>query len=41
MNEQEFDRCLRLSDQMIASGIVAGWNMNKNTAYKTLPFDMK
>ncbi|PNI07914.1 DUF4192 domain-containing protein [Arthrobacter sp. AFG7.2] len=30
-------RLARLSDQMIGSGIVAGWNMNKNTAYKTLP----
>ncbi|RAX14701.1 hypothetical protein DC347_21295, partial [Pseudarthrobacter sp. AG30] len=33
-------RLARLSDQMIGSGIVAGWNMNKNTAYKALPFDM-
>lgn len=33
-------RLARLSDQMIGSGIVAGWNMNKNTAYKTLPFDV-
>jgi hypothetical protein len=32
-------RLARLSDQMIGSGRVAGWNMNKNTAYKTLPFD--
>lgn len=32
-------RLARLSDQMIGSGVVAGWNMNKNTAYKTLPFD--
>jgi hypothetical protein len=32
-------RLARLSDQMIASGIVAGWNMNRNTAYKALPFD--
>ncbi|KQQ80907.1 DUF4192 domain-containing protein [Arthrobacter sp. Leaf137] len=32
-------RLARLSDQMIGSGIVAGWNMNKNTAYKALPFD--
>ena len=32
-------RLARLSDQMIGSGLVAGWNMNKNTAYKTLPFD--
>jgi hypothetical protein len=32
-------RVARLSDQMIGAGIVAGWNMNKNTAYKTLPFD--
>ena len=30
----------RLSDQMIGSGLVAFWNMNKNTAYKALPFDM-
>lgn len=34
-------RLARLSDQMIGSGIVAGWNMNKNTAYKILPFDMQ
>ncbi|PNH79746.1 DUF4192 domain-containing protein, partial [Arthrobacter sp. AFG20] len=33
-------RLARLSDQMIGSGLVAGWNMNKNTAYKTLPFEM-
>ncbi|WOC62674.1 DUF4192 domain-containing protein [Paenarthrobacter sp. AT5] len=33
-------RLARLSDQMIGSGIVAGWNMNKDTAYKTLPFDV-
>ncbi|MDQ0144655.1 DUF4192 domain-containing protein [Pseudarthrobacter niigatensis] len=33
-------RLARLSDQMVGSGIVAGWNMNKNTAYKALPFDM-
>ncbi|KRE65524.1 MULTISPECIES: DUF4192 domain-containing protein [Micrococcaceae] len=33
-------RLARLSDQMIGSGIVAGWNMNKNTAYKTLPHDL-
>ena len=33
-------RLARLSDQMIGSGIVAGWNMNKDTAYKTLPFDL-
>ncbi|MDQ0691220.1 DUF4192 domain-containing protein [Arthrobacter sp. W4I7] len=33
-------RLARLSDQMIGSGIVAGWNMNKNTAYKTLPYDL-
>ena len=32
-------RLARLSDQMIGSGLVAGWNMNKNTAYKALPFD--
>jgi len=32
-------RLARLSDQMIGSGIVAGWNMNKDTAYKTLPLD--
>ncbi|MHA7291272.1 DUF4192 domain-containing protein [Arthrobacter sp. MDT3-24] len=32
-------RLARLSDQMIGSGIVAGWNMNKSTAYKTLPFE--
>ncbi|MDR6417662.1 DUF4192 domain-containing protein [Pseudarthrobacter sulfonivorans] len=32
-------RLARLSDQMIGSGIVAGWNMNKNTAYKTLLFE--
>ena len=32
-------RLARLSDQMIGSGIVAGWNMNKETAYKALPFD--
>ncbi|WP_240793647.1 DUF4192 family protein [Arthrobacter sp. BB-1] len=33
-------RLARLSDQMIGSGIVAGWNMNKDTAYKTRPFNM-
>ena len=33
-------RLARLSDQMIGSGVVAGWNMNKDTAYKTLPFDL-
>ncbi|MFB8371012.1 DUF4192 domain-containing protein [Pseudarthrobacter sp. NPDC055928] len=33
-------RLARLSDQMIGSGLVAGWNMNKNTAYKAPPFDM-
>ncbi|QDG88200.1 DUF4192 domain-containing protein [Pseudarthrobacter sp. NIBRBAC000502770] len=33
-------RLARLSDQMIGYGIVAGWNMNKNTAYRALPFDM-
>ncbi|MFC0457926.1 DUF4192 domain-containing protein [Arthrobacter liuii] len=33
-------RLARLSDQMVGSGIVAGWNMNKNTAYKALPFDI-
>jgi len=33
-------RLARLSDQMVGSGIVAGWNMNKNTAYKALPFDL-
>ncbi|MDP9889061.1 DUF4192 domain-containing protein [Pseudarthrobacter enclensis] len=32
-------RLARLSDQMIGSGLVAGWNMNKTTAYKALPFD--
>jgi hypothetical protein len=32
-------RLARLSDQMIGSGLVAGWNMNKETAYKALPFD--
>lgn len=32
-------RLARLSDQMIGSGIVAGWNMNKDTAFKALPFD--
>ncbi|VXC21382.1 conserved hypothetical protein [Arthrobacter sp. 9AX] len=32
-------RLARLSDQMIGSGLVAGWNMNKKTAYKALPFD--
>jgi hypothetical protein len=32
-------RLARLSDQRIRSGIVASWNMNKNTAYKALPFD--
>ncbi|MFJ6271585.1 DUF4192 domain-containing protein [Pseudarthrobacter oxydans] len=33
-------RLARLSDQMIGSGLVAGWNMNKETAYKSLPFDL-
>jgi hypothetical protein len=33
-------RLARLSDQMIGSGVVAGWNMNKDTAYKTLPYDL-
>ncbi|MDQ0826025.1 hypothetical protein QFZ60_002198 [Arthrobacter sp. B2I5] len=33
-------RLARLSDQMIGSGIVAGWNMNKDTAYKSLPYDL-
>jgi hypothetical protein len=33
-------RLARLSDQMIGSCIVAGRNMNKETAYKTLPFDL-
>lgn len=33
-------RLARLSDQMIGSGLVAGWNMNKSTAYKTLPFNL-
>jgi hypothetical protein len=33
-------RLAPLSDQMIGAGIVAGWNMNKNTAYKTLPFNL-
>jgi hypothetical protein len=33
-------RLARLSDQMIGSGLVAGWNMNKDTAYKALPFEM-
>ncbi|WP_284990479.1 DUF4192 family protein [Arthrobacter sp. efr-133-TYG-120] len=33
-------RLARLSDQMIGSGIVAGWNMHKSTAYIALPFDM-
>ncbi|MBT2565229.1 DUF4192 domain-containing protein [Arthrobacter sp. ISL-85] len=32
-------RLARLSDQMIGSGIVAGWNLNKETAYKALPID--
>lgn len=32
-------RLARLSDQMIGSGIVAGWNMDKDTAYKALPLD--
>jgi hypothetical protein len=32
-------RLARLSDQMIGSGVVAGWNMSKDTAYKTLPFE--
>ncbi|WP_457949834.1 DUF4192 domain-containing protein [Pseudarthrobacter sp. alpha12b] len=34
-------RLARLSDHMIGSGIVAGWNMNKETAYKALPFDLQ
>jgi len=33
-------RLARLSDQMIGSGMVAGWSMNEDTAYKTLPFDL-
>jgi hypothetical protein len=33
-------RLARLSDQMIGAGMVAGWSMNKDTAYKTLPYDM-
>jgi hypothetical protein len=33
-------RLARLSDQMIGSGIVAGWNMNKDTAFRALPFDL-
>ena len=32
-------RLARLSDQMIGSGLVAGWNMNKNTAYRAFPLD--
>jgi len=28
-------RFARLSDQMLGAGIIAGWNTNKNTAYKT------
>jgi hypothetical protein len=32
-------RLARLSDQMIGSGIVAGWNMNKDTAFRALPFE--
>lgn len=32
-------RLARLSDQMIGSGLVAGWNMNRSTAYKSLPID--
>ncbi|MEW1947832.1 DUF4192 domain-containing protein [Pseudarthrobacter sp902506025] len=32
-------RLARLSDQMVGSGLVAGWNMNKDTAYKSLRFD--
>ncbi|WP_139386204.1 DUF4192 family protein [Arthrobacter sp. P2b] len=32
-------RLARLSDQVIGSGLVAGWNMNKSTAHKTLPLD--
>ena len=32
-------RLARLSDQMIGSGLVAGWNMNKDTAFKALPFN--
>ena len=28
-------RFARLIDQMLGAGIVAGWNTNKNTAYKT------
>ncbi|WP_455834239.1 DUF4192 family protein [Pseudarthrobacter siccitolerans] len=33
-------RLARLSDEMIGSGIVAGWNMNKDTVCKTLPYDL-
>ena len=33
-------RLARLSEQMIGSGLVAVWNMNKETAYKTLPFGL-
>jgi hypothetical protein len=32
-------RLARLSHQMIGSDHVAGWNMNKDTTYKALPFD--
>jgi hypothetical protein len=28
-------RFARLTDQMLGAGIIAGWNTNKNTAYKT------
>ena len=28
-------RIARLTDQMLRAGIIAGWNTNKNTAYKT------
>jgi hypothetical protein len=28
-------RFARLSDQMLGAGIIASWNTNKNTAYKT------
>ncbi|WP_454810459.1 hypothetical protein [Paenarthrobacter nitroguajacolicus] len=28
-------RFARLSDQMLGAGIIAGWNTNKDTAYKT------
>jgi hypothetical protein len=33
-------RLARLSDQMVGSGIVAGWNLNNDTAHKTRPFQM-